>query len=135
MIPWCALDLPAARVHFEVRILAKLLDPDEHAALARGGAQLRAAVGARAPDGGNARGNFLGRGACAQHLAEIDPGLRVQAQIPEPIRGQAAAVAAPAEWRGGRSDDAEHGAVRKPEALGGRGRIFVERRDRAVAFA
>jgi hypothetical protein len=64
-------------VHFEVWIQAKLLDVDEDAALARGGAQLRAAVVARAPDSADARGNCLGRSARAQHLPEIDPGLSV----------------------------------------------------------
>ena len=71
------LNLPAAGVHLEVWIQSKLLDSDQHAALSRGGAQLRPAIRARAPDGGNPRCYFLGRCACAQHLAEIDAGLRV----------------------------------------------------------
>jgi len=106
-------------VHFEVRILSKFFDPDEDAAVACGGAQLRATICARAPNGRNARGKFLSRSARAQHLPQIDPGLRVQAHIPEAVRGQAAAVATAAERRGGRSDDAKDGAVGKLETLGG----------------
>src|SRR5579863_7027346 len=104
-----------------MRVPPKLLDPDQHAALARGCAQLRAAISARTPHGGNARGNLLGRGARSQHLAEIDPGLSIEAQIPEPVRGEAAAVTAPAERRRGRSDNSEHRAIRKPETLCWRG--------------
>src|SRR6266851_9669500 len=105
--------LTAAGMHFEVRVQAKVLDPNKHAALPCGGAQLRAAIRARAPHGGNARGEFLGRSACAQHLAEVDPSLRVQAQVPKPIRGQAASVAALTKWRRSRCDDAKYRAVRK----------------------
>jgi len=117
--------LSAAGMHFEVWIQAKLLDANKYSALSCRGAYLRAAVRTRAPYGRNARGKFLRRSACAQHLAEVDPGLCVEAQVPDSIRGQPAAVAALAEWRGGRSDDAEDRAVRKPEAFSGRGRIFV----------
>src|SRR5579862_9608336 len=98
-------------MHFKVRILAQLVDADEHAALAGGCAQLCAAVGARLPDRGNARGNFTGGSAIAQHSPEVDPRLRVQAQIPESIGGQAAAVARAAEGRSGRSNDSENRSV------------------------
>src|SRR5712692_7595500 len=98
-------------MHFEVRVLTKLVNADEHTAVPLGLAQLRPAVRAFAPDRGDARGEFLGRRACAQRLPEVDPRLRVQAEVPEAVGGQAAAVAAPAEGRGGRSDDSKNGAV------------------------
>src|SRR2546427_8519326 len=122
-------------MHFEVRVLTKLVNADEHTAVPLGFAQLGAAVRAFAPDRGDARGEFLGGSTSAQWFPEVDPRLRVQAEVPEAVGRQAAAVAAPAERRRGRSDDSKNGAVGQREALRGRGRILAERRDLAVALA
>ena len=63
---------------------------------------------------------LLGAGAAPQRTAQIGPLLRVQTEIPHAVRGEAAAVAVRAERRGRRGDDAEHGAVGQPEAIGRR---------------
>src|SRR4029077_11377851 len=103
--------LTASSVHFEMWILAKLLDPYQDAALSCGGAQFGAPIRSRAPNESNARGQLFWCSPCTQHVTEIDPGLRVQAQIPETIGGQAAAVATLAKRRRGGSHHPEYGAT------------------------
>ena len=46
-------------MHFEVWILPQLLNPDEYAALAGSGAQLRASIGSGAPSRRHALGQFF----------------------------------------------------------------------------
>jgi hypothetical protein len=52
-------------MHFEVRILAQLLEWDEDAAIALRQTQFGASIGARAPDFRDLRGEFRGRCAAA----------------------------------------------------------------------
>ena len=52
--------LSAASVHFEVRVLAQLVDADEHAAMARGRAHLGATVIAPSPDRCDVRSEIFG---------------------------------------------------------------------------
>ena len=63
--------LPAASMHFEVRVLSELVDINEDAAMSCGRARLGPAVTASLPYGGDARGKFADRSACSQYRATI----------------------------------------------------------------
>jgi hypothetical protein len=59
-------------MHFQMRILAKLIDFDEHAAISCGGAQLGPAIAASTPSRSDTRGDVLHGHTCTQRLPEVD---------------------------------------------------------------
>src|SRR5712691_12099811 len=89
--------LASAGVHFEVRVLAKLLDTHEHAAHPLRHALLGATVGALLPRCGDHGHDSVSGSATAHRLAQVQAGRRVEAHIPDTVGGQPAAVAAAAE--------------------------------------
>src|SRR5712692_5990612 len=125
----------SAGVHFEVRVLAKLLDTHKNAPQALRLALFGAAVAALLPQRGDGGLDLFSGRATAHRLPQVNPIPRVQTQIPNAVGGQPAAVAPPAEWRGCRGDNSEHSAVGQQEALGGRGAVLDHGLDAAVAAA
>src|SRR5437867_4723924 len=123
---------PAPRMHLPVRVGAQRVDPVERAAVGKREALLGAAVGAALPRLPDERRQLRVPRAPAQRVAQIDPALRVEAQEPGAVGGDAAAVARAAERRRGRGDDPERRPVGQPEALGRRVRIARDRIDPAV---
>ncbi len=129
----CGPPLSPPRVHFEVRVLAEVLDRHEAAALApEGQAFLGTAVRALAPSGRDECGQLLARGAAAQRPTKVDAARRVEAQVPQAVGRQPATIAAAAERVGGRGDDAEQRTVWQREAVGWRRRVLDDRLDGAV---
>src|SRR5258705_6731637 len=112
--------LPSARVHLEVGVALELADLHEGAPAGRRQPLLRSAILPSLPRGADEGQQLLARSARPQRLAQVRAARRVEAEVPEAVRGEAAAVAGPAEGRGGGGDDPEHAAVEEPEALGGR---------------
>src|SRR5258706_1198452 len=126
--------LPSARVHLEVGVALELADLHEGAPAGRRQPLLRSAILASLPRGADEGQQLLARSARPQRLAQVRAARRVEAEVPEAVRGEAAAVAGPAEGRGGGGDDPEHAAVEEPEALGGRGGLLHDRLDPAIAL-
>ena len=101
--------LSAARVHLEVGIALQLADLDERAALGRPRreAGLGAPVGPAPPRARDQLPERLTARPTPQRLAQIEAGLRVEAEVPHAVGGEAAPVAGLAEGLRGRRDDAE----------------------------
>src|SRR5258706_917595 len=124
--------LPSARVHLEVGFAVELDDRHEGAPAGRRQPLLRSAILASLPRGADEGQQLLARSARPQRLAQVRAARRVEAEVPEAVRGEAAAVAGPAEGRGGGGVDPEHAAVAEPEALGGLGGLLHDRLPLAV---
>ncbi len=119
--------LSPARVHLEVRDRAAA-DRAESAACGRGwpGApRRRGRPGASQVVANQSRPVRRRRPRRAATRRRSVPGRRIQAQVPQPVGREPAAIARLAERLGGGRDDAEHQAVRQPEAIGRRRRRFV----------
>src|SRR6202030_641076 len=94
-------------------------------AIISAGPFLGASIFASAPSLGDDIGNLsvsgfppciCVRGAAAQQLPQVRAVCRIQAPIPHPIRGYAAAIAGPAKWRSRGGDDAEDCAIRQQKS-------------------
>src|SRR5207344_2197177 len=92
-------------------ILTEPADRDQRLLPAPRQAILGAAVSPRLPRRQDQRLEILGAGAPPQRSAKVRPLLRVETEIPQSVRGEAAAVAVGAEGRGGGGDDSEHRAI------------------------
>ena len=108
------------------------IDGNERRAIARGQTLLGAAIAAHFPRRANQLRELIGGGAGAQRPAQVGAVRGVQAQVPQAVGRQPAAIAALAERLRRRRDDAEDRAVRQAVAIGRRRRLFDDRRDRAV---
>src|SRR2546428_9078928 len=75
---------------------------------------------------------LVSRASAAERLSEIDPLLRVEAEVPHAVGGEAAPVAARTERFGRRRDDAEERAVGKRVAVGGRPGLPGHRLDLSI---
>ena len=76
--------------------------------------------------------HLLVRRPLPERRAQVDSSRRVEAEIPQAVGGQPAAIAAPAERLGRGRDDPERGAVGQAEAIGRGRRRFDDRLDRPV---
>src|SRR5206468_6715686 len=85
------------------------------------------------PPGDDQRLQLVSRASAAERLSEIDALLRVEAEVPHAVGGEAAPVAAGTERLGRRRDDAEDRAVGKRVAVGGRRALLDHRLDRSVS--
>src|SRR3972149_8509939 len=72
------------------------------------------------PGGLDALPDALSRGAFSEESTQVDPVLRVKAEVPLTVRGETASVTALTEGPGGGGDDAEYRSIRKREPVGGR---------------
>ena len=75
-------------------------DGDEWRALVRGETSFRPPIGSRLPGRYDLVSQIFNRGAFAKGFPEIEAGLSVQAEIPEAVSWQPAAVATPTERLG-----------------------------------
>src|SRR5262245_8331965 len=116
-----AIRLPAAGVHFEVRVVLERLERHERPPIAERQALLGASVVASTPGGRNHRFQILSAGAGAERGAQIDASSGVEAEIPDAVGREAAPVARPAERVCRGRNDAERRAFRQREAICGRG--------------
>src|SRR5262245_39399269 len=121
-------------MHLEMRILLERLDRHECATLTERETSLRATVVARAPALGDDGREVLFRLPTTKRAAQIDATRRVEAEVPHPVGGQAAAIATPAERIGRGRNDPEDRSVGEREAIGRRRRMFDDRFDRAVVL-
>ena len=80
-------------MHFEVRILSERLDGDECSALTKGETCFRATIIAVAPGAFEERTQFRGIGPAPDCGPQVEPSGRVQAQVPETVRGKPTPVA------------------------------------------
>src|SRR6059036_841379 len=103
--------LPAPRVHLQVRIFAQATDLHEGRPVPKPQALLGPTIRPPRPSVDDQRLQLVSRAAAAERLSEIDPLLRVEAEIPHAVGGEAAPVAARAERFGRRRDGAEDRAV------------------------
>src|SRR6185503_5116592 len=101
--------LASPGMHLEMRIAPQAIQRDERRARAARQPLFGAAVAALLPDGTNHRRNLGRRRTGSQRAPQILSFVRIQAEVPHPVGGQAAAVAVAAERSRGRRDDAEHG--------------------------
>jgi hypothetical protein len=94
-------------VHFAAWILAQLLDLIQGTALGDLQTLLGAAIVAPGPSLADERDEFVVRGPLAEHGTHIDAVFTIQAQIPEAIGRQPAAVAILAKGLRRRCDDTD----------------------------
>src|SRR4029078_10484063 len=97
--------LPASRVHLEVRVALQRGDRDEDLARGGGRAFFGAAVRAHRPDRRDETRELFARGAFTQRTAQVEAAARVEAEQPQSVRGEAAAIAGGAERLGGGTRD------------------------------
>src|SRR4030095_1670738 len=97
--------LPSSRVHLQVRILAQPADRDQGLLPPSGQTLLGASIAPRLPRGQDQSREVLGGGAAPEWTTQVRTLLRVETEIPQSVRGEAAAVAVRTERRGRGGDD------------------------------
>src|SRR3989304_10327204 len=112
-----AAGFPAAGVHLQVGVFLQLAELDEGGSIDEGEALLRAAIGAAFPGGDDEGLELFAGGAPAKGTAQGGAGLRVKAEVPHPVGGEARPAAGAAEGGGGGRDDAEDRAIGEGEAV------------------
>ena len=110
--------LSAAGVHLEMRPLLERLYWNKRLTAGSCQTHLRSSIGPCRPGRPEEVPQLRRRHTVAQRLTEVGPRLRVEAQIPDPIGGEPAAVAGAAERLCRRGDDAECRAIREPVSIG-----------------
>src|SRR5262245_59685948 len=103
--------LAAARVHLQMRVPLQFADLDQRPPLAYRQPLFRAAVGSRTPSRQNHRLHLLARNAPAKCLTEIGTVTSVEAEVPNAVRGESAAVACAAKRARRGRDDTEGRSV------------------------
>src|SRR5260370_42511316 len=115
-----------------MRIRAERTAGNQRPAVGNAQSLLSAAISALVPGGGDQRLQAFPRCAGAQSTSKIGALSRIQAKVPEPVRGQTASVARSTKRCSGGGDDAEDQSIRQSESLrGGRG-LLEQRLNRTI---
>src|SRR6185503_9317143 len=107
----------AARMHFEMWVALQPSDGNERRAIPRREAFFGATIASHFPRCANQLRELLVAGAAAQRTPQVGSMRGVEAQVPESISRQAAAIARMAERLRRRGNDAEDRSIRQHVAI------------------
>src|SRR5262245_22329606 len=101
-----------------MRVASQSIDRDQWRSIARRQTLFATSIASHFPCRANQLGQVIGACACPQWTTQVRAVGAVEAEIPEPIRGQATAIATLAERFGRRGDDSERQSVRQSMTIG-----------------